>query len=236
MNPIVMSAVTQTAQNLTSNLSKFYSYRKQASTEKTNASSFYRQSMLYERQGNNLMQSARSTASIAPKFIEMGKANARNSRIRAGQVQYFIDANQSEVVKEAQQKVGEGLASFAANGVMIESRDGAAVAMWEQDEAADASYQQLIIAQKGQDTIWEYLMEAQQKEAEGYAQAAQAYSRASEIAGGAYTGYLQSYEANRAGDAAAKAARKAKHAGVGVIFDSVLSPAGGNFGEMSTYW
>ena len=217
-----LMGVTTLAAGLTSTLSSMYSLRQSSKAAKANASSLYRESMLYSRQGDFMLKSANLYSGIAKKMVAMGNANARNERIRAGKVQFFIDASQGEAVKESEQVVGEGLASFAANGVLIEGRDGAAVAMWEQDEAADNAYQQLLIMQKGQDTIWEYMMAANQREAEGWGQAAGAYGQAAEAAGSAYSAYLSSYESHKQADAMARAARKARRGMLGSGIGSAL--------------
>lgn len=224
MNPMAGALL---AQGMTSTLSSLFSLRASSKSMKAQASSFYRESMLYSRQGDFMLKSANLYSGIAKKMVAMGNANARNERIRAGKVQFFIDASQGEAVKESEQVVGEGLASFAANGVLIEGREGAAVAMWEQDEAADNAYQQLLIMQKGQDTIWEYMMAANQREAEGWGQAAGAYGQAAEAAGSAYSAYLASYESHVMGDKLKRAAKKARRAMVPTAIGSLFGPGAG---------
>lgn len=215
------------ATGMTSTLSSMYSMRKESSAARKNASSLYRESMLYSQQAGSLMRVANAYSGVARLQIQMGQDNAKHERVRAGKVQFFIDQNQREAVVEAQQAVGEGLATFAASGVMVEGREGAAVAMWEQDETADAAYQQLLVMQKGQDTIWEYLMAANQREAEGYGQAAGTYGQAADVAGNAYSAYLQSYSARKEADYMRKMKRKAKRgmmgSGIGSVVGAVVA-------------
>ena len=150
---------------VSSMLSSYMGSRVAANTYNSNASSMFRQSSLYDAQGAMMMRSANAYSGAAKQFVKAGKANAKQDRLRAGEVQQFTDANIQESVKEARQKVGRGLVAFASNGVLLEGREGTAAGMWEQDEAAENSYQQLLIQQNGENQIWELLTSANMKAA-----------------------------------------------------------------------
>ena len=184
-----------------------------ASASSADARSLFAQSSLFDRQGAMLMRSANVYSGAAKSFVKAGKANAKQDRLRAGEVQQFTDANVQESVKEARQKVASGLVAFASNGVLLEGREGSAAGMWEQDEAAENSYQQLLIQQNSENQIWELLTSANMKEAEGYGNAAGAYGQAASAAGQAYSSYMQGLYSFQAGLEAKRAAEKAKKRG-----------------------
>lgn len=195
-------------------LSSFMGSRVASKTYGANARSLFQQSSLYDAQGAMMMKSANAYSGAAKSFIKAGKANAKQDRLRAGEVQQFTDANVQESVKEARQKVGSGLVTFAANGILLEGREGNAAGMWEQDEAAENSYQQLLIQQNSENQIWELLTSANMKEAEGYGNAAGAYGQAASAAGQAYSSYMQSLYSFNDALAAERAAKKAKRGGI----------------------
>lgn len=104
----------------------------------------------------------------------MGRYQGALERQRATRALTQAEANQAEAVKARQQLVGAGKVAFAANGVMLEGREGAATAMWEQDEAADLAYEQAQIKRNADNEVYGYLANAKMAEAQGAAQA-QAY-------------------------------------------------------------
>lgn len=215
---------------VSSMLSSYMGSRVAANTYNSNAGSLFRQSSLYDAQGAMMMRSANAYSGAAKQFVKAGKANAKQDRLRAGEVQQFTDANIQESVKEARQKVASGLVAFASNGVLLEGRAGNAAGMWEQDEAAENSYQQLLIQQNSENQIWELLTSANMKEAEGYGNAAGAYGQAASAAGQAYSSYMSGLYSFQEGLAAKRAAEKAKKRGrmgvLGSIGGAVIGAAG----------
>lgn len=220
------SAGTSAVSNILSNVTNSIMASKAGNA---NASSLFRQSMLYGKQGDMFMKSSRAYSGAAKKMIAVGKANAKQERLKASQVQTYTDAQISETVKEGQQAVGNGKVAFAANGILLEDRSGSSVAMWEQDEAADNAYQQLLVLQNSENTIWNYMMSANQKIAEGYGNAAGMYGQAASMAAQAYSSRLQSQYAYADAESAKKAAKKSK---IGAIVGGAGSVVGGVAGFM----
>ena len=191
------------------------------------ASSLARQSLLYDQQSSMYMRSAGAYSGAAKSSVAIGKANAKQERLKAAQIQQFTDAQIETSIKERRQKVGSGLAGFAANGILLESRDGAAVANWEQDESADLAVEQMMIIQKNENEAWGYLTAANQRVAEGYMNAASMYGQAAGAAASAYSSSLQSKYALADAEAARKAAKKSK---IGGVVSGVLGATGAVIG------
>ncbi len=167
-------------------------------------------------------------AGTAEYAVKAGKANARAERLLAARIQNVEDIELQAASKRRRELVGEGRAAFAANGVLLESRAGAATAMWEQDEAADAAIERLQIMQAAEDKAYGHLTAAQQRLAEGYSGAAsamgsagQAYSGAAQTAASGYTAAVNALGALQS------AAGVQKPSGTALALDIVGNIAGG---------
>lgn len=193
------------------------------------ASSLLRESSLYLGQGKMMMASGRAYASSAKSAIKIGKYNARNDRLLAARVDPMEQRQLEEAILERRAKVGLGLTGAAANGILLESRSDAAVAMWEQDEAADLAYEQTLIMQQAEDTVWNLRMSANQKEAEGYGQAAGLYGQAASAAASAWQSFMQASNARQDALEAQRQAKKSKKNG---IVQALSSVAGTGFGAI----
>lgn len=158
-------------------------------------------------QANIAAQGAGMYARQAAAAADLGLGNARNIRLAAAQLDRYEQLHLREATLQARQRIGAGRTGFAANGVLV---DSGSAALWEQDEAADAVLERLDIMQQYEDKSWNYLMQANKAEAEGYAAAAQqmgaaaaAAGQAASMAGEAYGTALQSAslrdQARRAG-------------------------------------
>jgi len=62
---------------------------------------------------------------------------------------------------------GSGKTTFAANGVLLESRPQSAVAMWEQDEVADLAFELSGIKRMADNEIWGYVTQGYQDRMQG---------------------------------------------------------------------
>jgi len=206
-----------------------------ARQQDASASSLSRQSLLFDQQSSMYMRSAGAYSGSAKSSIKIGLANAKQERLKAAQIQQFTDAQIEAAIKERRQKVGSGLAGFAAHGILLEGREGAAVANWEQDESADLAVEQMLIVQKNENEAWGYLTAANQRVAEGYTNAASMYGQAAGAAASAYSSALQSKYALADAEAARKAAKKSR---TGAIVTGVLGVTGAvigsAFGPMGT--
>ena len=154
-------------------------------------------------------QGAGMYAQQAAASADLGRGNARNIRLAAAQLDRYEQLNLREATMQAKRRIGAGRTAFAGNGVLV---DSGSAALWEQDEAADAVLERLDIMQQYEDKAWNYLMQANKAEAEGYAAAAQqmgnaaaAAGQAASTAGGAYATALQAASARAA---AARAKKK----------------------------
>lgn len=132
------------------------------------------------------VEQGRLTEAMAIFADEIGKANAANEIRRAAQVDAPLQMQLQQINRQRREKIGEGMAAFAANGVLLESRADSATAMWEQDEEADAVVEKLSVMQQAENEIYNMRVAAQQHLVEGkmamagyYAQAAGIYSAAS---------------------------------------------------------
>ena len=177
------------------------------------SASLMRQGALYDAQGGMYLQSARLSADTAASMIAVAKANARDYGREAARVDATEARQLEETVKERQQTVGRGLVGFAANGVLLSDSIDSAAARWEQDEASDAAYQQLLVMQDAEDRIYALGIEAKNALAQGYGAAAQAYGQAMGQASSAYGAYLSgryaredAEDAERYGNASARTA------------------------------
>lgn len=146
----------------------------------------------YLQQGQIYLQSAAAQAAVGGRIagtakfaIQAGKANAKQERLMASRIQAIEDIQLQKVNKERRQKIGSGRAAFAANGVLV---DSGAAGMWEQDEAADAAIEKLMVMQAAEDQAYGHLTRAQGLLAQGYSQASSIYANA----GSAYSNAAQS--------------------------------------------
>ena len=190
------------------------------------SASLLRQGALYDAQGRMYLQSARISADTAAATIAAAKANARDYGIEAARVDRDETRALEEAIKERQQVVGRGLVGFAANGVLLSDSVDAAAARWEQDEASDLAYQQLLVMQDAEDRIYALGLEAKNALSQGYGAAAQAYGQAMGAASQAYGAFLSgryaradAADAVRYGDASARTAYRygMLSAGVGAL-------------------
>lgn len=127
----------------------------------------------------------------------LGRGNARNLRRATADLDQFEQLALHHAAQEARARIGTGRASFAANGVLV---DSGSAAKWEQDEAADAALEQLDIMQQFADQGWQYRTQANRALAEGYAaaagQAGAAMGAAGEAAGSARQAYATRLQAS----------------------------------------
>lgn len=221
------NTVAMGTQAISSMLSGFSNYYNASRSSKADAASYERQSLLYSQSAGISMAAANAYSGAAKAYINVGKANANQERRKASQIQPYRDLEFSATVKDTQQKVGAGLAGAAANGILLEGREGASIAMWEQDEAAENALAQLYIMQEAENQVWNFMTSANNKEAEGYGQAAQAYGQAASMAADAYASRLRAQFALADADAARKQARRHKRSGFGSVVGGVVGAAAG---------
>ena len=195
---------------------------------KANAAAYGQQMALYGQQMAMQLKAANAYSGAARRAKEVGQANAKEARLRASYIQEYEDFALEKANKERRQIIGQGKVSFAANGVLLEARKDSAVAMWEQDEAADAAIEKLQIMQQAEDEAYGYLKEAQHRLAEGYAAAANYYGQASSAAAEAVQSALGNQQALANKIAAEKAAKKRK--GFGSIIGGAAGAIVGAFG------
>lgn len=205
------------------------------------------QSRLYGAMSGVSLQSAGLAAQTAGGYAQqagaaaaMGRYNARNLRLQAGQLDRYEQFALLESVKQARARIGEGRASFAGNGVLV---DRGAAARWEQDEAADAALERLDIMQQYEDQSWTLRTQANRAEAEGYAAAASQMGNAANqmaaaagYAGQAYGQVLQSQSAARQAASAQRSHNRLKKyvtaaagAAVGTIAAGPIGAAAGAY-------
>ena len=186
---------------------------------KAQASALREQAGLYDLSAQIQLQGAEMYAGQAAAAAGIGKMNARNLRLAAAQLDWYEQLKLREATLEARQRIGQGRAGFAANGVLV---DSGSAALWEQDEAADAALEKLDIMQQFEDQGWNYRTQANKAEAEGYAAAAAQAGQAAAAAGQAYALQLQAESAR------AQAARLRKKNTWGATIGVVLGAAAGS--------
>lgn len=180
-------------------------------------------------------QGAGMYAKQAKGAAEMGLFNAKLFRLSAAQLDRYEQLHLSESIKEARERIGQGRAAFAANGVLV---DSGSAALWEQDEAADAALERLDIMQQFEDQSWAYLTQANKAEAEGYAaaatqmgNAAAAAGQAASTAGQAYASALQAQSLRSQANTAKK---KSWYNTIGSAFGSFAGSAAGAAQDKAT--
>ncbi len=166
----------------------FLSDYMQNKANKSQAASLREQAGIYGSMAASQLNAAQMYGAQAKGAEAMGRFNSRNLRLAAAHLDRYEQFALSESVKEARQRIGQGRAAFAANGVLV---DSGSAARWEQDEAADAALERLDIMQQFEDQSWQYRTQANQALAEGYAAAAGHAGAAAGAAGEAYASRLQ---------------------------------------------
>lgn len=182
--------------------------------EKANATSYRQQAAIYSQQADQYLQAAKLSASSARTQADIAESNAKNERLRASYIQQYEDFNLSASRSQAQQRIGQGKVSFAANGILLESRAGAATSIWEADEEADAAVQRLNIMQQAEDEAYGYLSNAQSHLVSGYSNASSMFAEAASQAGQGVSAAQQAGFSLQNAIAAEKAAKKKKWGGI----------------------
>lgn len=213
--PESMSLLTGTI----GSISNIFADRK---ANKATARSYARQAELYSQQANVMSMAGKAYSDSAKIAAAIGKANAREERLRASQLQVIEDYGLQKINKERRWKTGSALVGFAGNGVLVSSDPESSVARWEQDEAADAVIEKLDLMQNVENEAHGYLVDAQQRLSEGYQASARLHGQSAQEFASAYSSTLQASYAR----AAAKAARKKKHR-FGSIIGAVVGGVGG---------
>ena len=118
----------------------------------------------YRLQSAMLMGQSGAYAQQAGMFQQQAAFSSRMGEIARAQENYRAKQSQTEAEQVTQkaaearrQLVGQGKTMFAANGVMLEARQGAATAMWEQDEAADLAFEMDTIKQNSENETFGYV-------------------------------------------------------------------------------
>lgn len=86
---------------------------------------------------------------------------------RAAQAERERDEAARRASEMRRQLIGGGKVTFAANGVLLESRPQSAVAMWEQDEVADLAFELSGIKRMADNEIWGYVTQGYQDRMQG---------------------------------------------------------------------
>ena len=109
---------------------------------------FMMQSAFQAMQAQALMQQSGAFMQQADAFMQQADIAARTGEIlqdaqmyRAAQAERERDEAARRASEMRRQLIGGGKVTFAANGVLLESRPQSAVAMWEQDEVADLAFE-----------------------------------------------------------------------------------------------
>ena len=163
----------------------------QRKQNKAQAGLYDQQAVAYEKQSQWLVESANMTASQAKLAVEMGAANAREITKQAGKIDPQKQLQLQAVNQTRRAKIGRGKAAFASAGILLESRAGAAVAKWEEDEAADAALEKLNVMNQAETSVYNYLVNAKQAKIQGYSQAANHAGQAAQIAADANNAFQE---------------------------------------------
>lgn len=164
----------------------------QRKQNKAQAGLYDQQAVAYEKQSQWLMESASMSASQAKLAAKMGEANAREITKQAGKIDPQKQFQLQAVNQTRRAKIGMGKTAFASAGILLESRAGAAVAKWEQDEAADAALEKLNVMNQAEVSVYNHLVNAKQAKIQGYSQAANYAGQAAQIASEANNAYMES--------------------------------------------
>lgn len=160
------------------------------------------QGSMYKAQGSMLDVQATAYERSAAVARAMGGYQAALSVVRAGQVQTQAQLDQAAAAKARQQVVGAGKVAFAANGVLLEGREGSATAMWEQDEASDLAMEQALIKTNADNEVFGLLADGEMAAASGRMQAASYISQAGAARMNAITSGIQADISRRQAQAA----------------------------------
>ena len=162
------------------------------------AGMFARQSEMYREQAGMFAKAAGAYAASGERAEAIGRANAAETMRQSAQLDLLMQYQLQAVDKERRAKIGEGRAAFAANGVLVEGRDGSATAMWERDEMADAAIEKLAIQQSFENEYYNYRIKAKGQIVEGLlakanyqGQAAGAFAQGAGAAGNALAAAAQ---------------------------------------------
>lgn len=131
------------------------------------ADSLMNQAALYGQQAGMFAKAAGAYGASGDKAEAIGRANAAETMRQSTQLDLAMQYQLQAVNKERRAKIGEGKAAFAANGVLVEGRQGSATAMWEQDEMADAAVEKLAIQQSFENEYYNYRVKAKGQIVEG---------------------------------------------------------------------
>lgn len=172
----------------TSIASAIYGHHQGRKAAKAEQAAYRQQAHFTMLQADAMLGAARAQAAAAGYSVRAGKANAKFERALAARVQPVEDLDLQQANARRREKIGEGRAAFAANGILV---DSGAAAKWERDEIADAAIEKLQIMQAAEDQIQGHLWNAAMRLSEGYAQAGAAYSGAAQTASSAYATALQ---------------------------------------------
>lgn len=135
---------------------------------------FMMQSAFQAMQAQALMAQSDAFTSQASAFMQQADIAARTGEIlqdnqmyRAAQAERERDEHARRAAEMRRQLIGSGKTTFAANGVLLESRPQSAVAMWEQDEVADLAFELSGIKRMADNEIWGYVTQGYQDRIQG---------------------------------------------------------------------
>lgn len=222
------SALSNTAQTFGTIANAVTAEKQRRAAERANAASYRQQAQLYSLQASNYMAAAKLSAQNARVNAEIGEQNARQTRLRASYIQQYEDFNLQASRKQRRALIGQGKANFAANGILLEAREGAATSIWEADEEADAAIERVNIMQQAEDEAYGYLVNAQHALVSGYSSAASSAADAAAQASNAVSSAMQATQATDNAISAERAARKKNRGGVfgssiGAVIGSVAA-------------
>lgn len=169
-------------------------------------------------QSAGLLDSAKLYARSAEMSKEAGEANAREIVRQAGTIDPQKQFQIGAVNLKRRAGVDAGRTTYASQGILLEARDGAAVAMWEQDEVADAVLEKLNVMQEAEDQVYSYLVKAKDAKIQGLYQAAQSYGNAMQTAGQAQEAINKAIEYRRIASQLRKSSK-------GGLFKSIATAA-----------
>ena len=132
------------------------------------------QSAFQAMQAQALMAQSGAFMSQASAFMQQADIAARTGEIlqdnqmyRAAQAERERDEAARRASEMRRQLIGGGKVTFAANGVLLESRPQSAVAMWEQDEVADLAFELSGIKRVADNEIFGFVMQGYQDRMQG---------------------------------------------------------------------
>ena len=132
------------------------------------------QSAFQAMQAQALMAQSGAFMSQASAFMQQADIAARTGEIlqdnqmyRAAQAERERDEAARRASEMRRQLIGGGKVTFAANGVLLESRPQSAVAMWEQDEVADLAFELSGIKRMADNEIFGFVMQGYQDRMQG---------------------------------------------------------------------